>query len=68
MSYPKIIIYDTPVELVHVALLGLQAAINYGYKGRKAYTFQFYGRFKVHVRKNLTGWSLKVTEIEKRVV
>ena len=68
MSFPRLTIYDTPPELYHVALLGYQAVSTYGYEGRKGYTFYFYNKYKTVVRKNLTGWSVKVVEVPSKII
>ncbi len=63
MTALNVHILNTPPELHPIALLGVKAALDYGYEGRKAYTFYFYNRYKVKVQKISTGFSVKVSEI-----
>jgi hypothetical protein len=63
MTFPRVHILETDPEHYHVALIAIKAASDYGYEGRKAYTFYFYNRFKCLVTRTLHGWTVKVKEI-----
>jgi hypothetical protein len=63
MTYPNVHIKNTDPDLYHIALMGIKAAQDYGYGKRKSYTFYFYNKYKTHVTKNLSGWSVWVSEI-----
>ncbi len=62
-KFPSVHIRDTHPDLYHIAFLALGAVKNYGYEGRRGYTFYFYGKYKASVSVRDTGYTIRVYEI-----